>query len=141
MKASAKLFTTFSVTGLSLAFTLGCVLHVQAQQPSENTGGSFIAPQSTSATPVADSNQRSADSPPNASQQALLQARRALAAGQTDKAKSLVESARNFPIDNTVTSDTPVKVEAMIARHTDLVEMYQSGDNAAYNYEDYPSNN
>ncbi len=134
MKASAKLFTTFSVTGLSLAFTLGCVLHVQAQQPSENTGGSFIAPQSTSATPVADSNQRSADSPPNASQQALLQARRALAAGQTDKAKSLVESARNFPIDNTVTSDTPVKVEAMIARHTDLVEMYQSGDNAAYNY-------
>jgi len=134
LKASAKLLTTFSVTGLSLAFTLGCVLQVQAQQPSENSGGSFIAPQSTSATLAAESNPPSSSAKTNESQQALLQARRALAAGLTDKAKSLVESARNLPIGTEAGSDTPVKVEAMIARHTDLVEMYQAGDNAAYNY-------
>ena len=134
MKASAKLLTTFSVTGLSLAFTLGGVLPVSAQQPQENTGGSFVAPQSTSATGVADSHQITTSASPQGSHQALLKARRALAVGETAQAKSMVDSARQFPIDNTTTSDTPAKVEAMIARHSELVAMYQAGNDAAYNY-------
>ena len=134
MKASSKLLATFSVTGLSLAIAMGCVLPLQAQQPTENSGGSFVAPQTTSAPTVADSTRRSATALPTGSHEALLKARRALASGETDSAKSMVESARHFPIDNTVTSDSPAKVEALIARHTELVKMFQSGDNNSYNY-------
>lgn len=131
LKASSKLLAMFSVTGLSLAFSLGTALSTQAQQPSENSGG--FAPQSSSA-PSAAVNHQNATALPNGSHEALLKARQALARGEIASAKSMVDSARHFPIDNSLTSDTPAKVEAMIARHAQLVAMYDSGDSDAYNY-------
>ncbi len=127
MKASSKLTAIFSVTGLSLAFSLGLALPILAQQPSENSSGSFVAQPATAAN-------QNALQLPASSHEALLRARKALANGDSATAKRMVESARQFPIDNSTTSDTPAKVEAMIARHTELVEMYSTGDTDAYNH-------
>ena len=132
MKSSSKLLAMFSVTGLSLAFSLGFALPMQAQQPSENSGGSFVA--SPTAAPLVAANNPNASQLPNGGQEALLKARQALAIGEMAKAKSMIESARHLPFDQSITSDTPAKVEAMLARHAQLVQMYQSGDTNAYNH-------
>ena len=66
--------------------------------------------------------------------EALLKSRQALAAGDIATAKTMVESARHFPIDSKLTNDTPAKVEAMIARHGELAEMARTGDQHQYNY-------
>ena len=130
MKASSKLLKPLSVTGLSLALALGCTLQLQGQQ-SSRTSGAFKTPAA-----AADLNTQTLSPIParqaGASNNALLQARQMLAKGDVSAAKGLVEQARQQPIDSSINADTPAKVEAMIARHSQLMQMYNSGSGQDY---------
>ncbi len=147
MKASSNfLITKFSVNGLILT-VLTCFLSTtvfgiadlngqQAGDPS--SGGAFVAPiqPPTIQPPTAPTASLPDASAPqvDSGHVALLKARQALAVGDIASAKSLVDTARQFPIDSSLTDDTPAKVEAMIARHAELAEMARVGDENQYNY-------
>ncbi len=125
MKASSKLLTPFSVTGLSLLFALGSMLvPARAQESPDRSGGSF-APASAAAPPANLNAPRTSSRLPEVSGSAetLLGARQALARGELDVARSLLDKARQLPLQTTLTDDTPEKVAAMIARHSQLAEM------------------
>ena len=132
MKASSKFMKAFSVTGLSLSLAMGCALQLHAQSTGEKNTGNYVVPQS--APPVADMNQQNVAALPASNTNTLLKARQALAAGDVETAKRLVETVRLNPSNQSSVSDTPERVEAMIARHMELVAMSQAGNLQGYNY-------
>ncbi len=128
MKASSIFTTPFSVTGLSVLFALGSMVPVLAQEGGNSSGGSFTPP---GGSPPAAQLARADSAAPAATHSLLLDARRALANGNVDEAKSLVEMAKKGGPSSSW--DTPEQVEAMIGRHNSLVALKGSGDADGYN--------
>ena len=135
MKASSKLLTPFSVTGLSVLMALGGMLvPVMAQEDTNASGGSFAPPGNSPPVAVTAENNIPRLPSVSSSHEALYSARKALANGDLETARNMIESARHLPLDNSGSGDTPARVETMIARHTELARMRSAGDDYQYNH-------
>jgi general secretion pathway protein D len=123
------------VTGLSVLMALGgMLLPVVAQEDTIASGGSFNPPGNS--PPVAVIAEKNSPQIPavSSSHEALYRARKALANGDLETARNMIESARHLPLDESGNGDTPARVETMIARHIELAAMRTSGDSYQYNH-------
>ncbi len=112
----------------------GMLMPVMAQENTNASGGSFAPPGNSPPVAVIAENNIPRLPAVSSSYDALYSARKALANGDLETARNMIESARHLPLDNSGAGDTPARVETMIARHTELAAMRSGGDSYQYNH-------
>lgn len=131
LKASAKQWTVVVALGVMLGWAptlAGQVSSLQAGGRSSSTGVSTQGTSSSVARLMRGGENTTAQKA-SAYRTALHNARKALAGGNLDQARTFVAQAKSMTVDRSH-SDSPVKVEKMIARHNKMRDLYKNKDNS-----------